>query len=446
MANRDYRTVSPSAVYGEIDPVTGRPRSQTGASYTMPAPDFGQGYGASDDLLAGYDRRNEGAGGVGRGAMSGAATGAMVGSAVPGLGTLAGGVIGGIAGGIGGAFTKNAQTAMTDFSEQDARSALNKAYRQYLGRDASTGEIDTQLRNQGFRADQGHQWVGESGLRAVIDSIQNSPEAGRYTSTGLVNGGQAGAAGAGAATGFAQNPAASRPPVPGQPAPQPATGAGFTGGSGALVDPYTLPAEDQLLTLLANAQRYTGYDASTGRTGMAGAASGTGGYSFSGFDFAQDPANRDIGKSAKYAFSYFADEAAKRGDPMPRTKAEAEAWFTRNIAPGLQAAGYEIGWIKGDKARIKTREGWDEIDFLINADGDDPSLGWQSEVLAPGPQMSGGGVGMGGGSLPTSGMDLTSSALFDKLLAQAQAIASGQQAGASVLDNDALIRLLQGGR
>lgn len=243
--------------------------------------------------------------------------------------------------------------------------------------------------------------------------------------------------------GFAQNPVSGRPAVPGQPATNPATGTGFTGGSGAMVDPYTLPAENDLLALLSNPERYGGFDAATGRTGLAGKATGAGGYTYGGFDFSQDAGNRDIGKSAKYAFSQFAEQAAKNGAPMPRTKAEAETWFTQHIAPGLQAAGYEIGWIKGDKARIKTREGWDEIDFLGNADGDNPTLTWQSEVLAPGPQMSGGGMGMGGGSLPTSGMDLTSSALFDALMAQAQAIASGQNAGANVLDTQALINLLQ---
>ena len=244
------------------------------------------------------------------------------------------------------------------------------------------------------------------------------------------------------APGFAQNPITSRPTVPGQ---QPATGTGFTGGSGAMVDPYTLPGENDLLALLSNPERYTGYDASTGRTGMAGKATGAGGYAYGGFDFAQDAGNRDIGKSAKYAFSQFAEQAGAQGVPQPRTKAEAEAWFNQHIAPGLQAAGYEIGWVKGDKARIKTREGWDEIDFLGNADGENPTLTWQSEVLAPGPQMSGGGMGMGGGALPTSGMDLTSSALFDKLMAQAQAIASGQNPGASPLDTNALIALLQRG-
>jgi hypothetical protein len=180
---------------------------------------------------------------------------------------------------------------------------------------------------------------------------------------------------------------------------------------------------------------------------MAGKATGAGGYAYGGFDFAQDAGNRDIGKSAKYAFSQFAEQAGAQGVPQPRTKAEAEAWFSQHIAPGLQAAGYEIEWVQGDKARIRTREGWDEIDFLINADGENPTLGWQSEVLAPGgPMATGGGMQGGGRSLPTSGMDLTSSDLFAALMAQAQAMANGQATGANAADTQALITLLLGGR
>jgi hypothetical protein len=251
--------------------------------------------------------------------------------------------------------------------------------------------------------------------------------------------------------GFAANPVAGRPLTPGQTAQPGAAGAagapgsGFTGGSGRPVDPYSLPAANDLETLLAQAQRYTDYDASTGRTGFAGGATGAGGYAYSGFDFGQDPGNRDIGKSAKYAFSHFSEQAAKSGVPQPRTKAEAEAWFSQHIAPGLQAAGYEIEWIKGDKARIKTREGWDTIDFVGGADGDEPVIAWQSEELAPGGGMSTGagpGGGVGAGLVPNAGMDLTSSAFFDQIMQQVRDIAAGKSNGALATDTNALINLL----
>ncbi len=426
MATRDYRTPTANP-YGAIDPATGLPYQQTQrAPYTMPAPSFADG--VADDPFASYARRNEGAGGVGKGALAGAALGAKGGSMLPGVGTALGAAGGAIVGGIVGAATKNAKTAMTDFSQQDARQIIADAYRSKMGRDASTGEIDTQLSNVGWQG--GDKWVGEMGLKAIIDSLD--PANDRRAAAGAAD------------PGFAANPPSSRSTVPGQPATEPATG--FTGGSGALVDPYTLPAENDLLALLSNPERYGGFDASTGRTGLAGRATGAGGYTYGGFDFAQDAGNRDIGKSAKYAFSQFAEQAAASGAPMPRTKAEAEAWFNQHVAPGLQAAGYEIAWVKGDKARIKTREGWDEIDFLGNADGDNPTLTWQSEVLAPGgPMATGGGAPGGGVSLPTSGMDLTSSDLFNKLMAQAQAVATGQNPGASPLDTNALIALLQRG-
>jgi hypothetical protein len=176
---------------------------------------------------------------------------------------------------------------------------------------------------------------------------------------------------------------------------------------------------------------------------LAGGATGAGGYQYGGFDFGQDPGNRDVGKSAKYAFSQFAEQAAQQGVPMPRTKAEAEAWFNQYIAPGLQAAGYEIGWVQGDKARIKTREGWDEIDFVVGADGENPTLSWQSAVLAPGGGMSTGTSGGGGGWAPTG--DLTSSALFDQLLQQVRDIAAGKSTGAMATDTNALVNLLAQG-
>jgi hypothetical protein len=221
------------------------------------------------------------------------------------------------------------------------------------------------------------------------------------------------------AAGFAANPISGRPPVAGQP-----------GGS------------PDLLSLLSSAQRYG--DPSDGRSGYAGGATGAGGYSYSGFDFAQDPGNRDMSKSAKYAFSQFAEDAARQGAPMPRTKAEAESWFTQYIAPRMQQAGYAIEWVQGDKARIATREGVDEIDFLINADGENPSLGWQSEVLAPGGGMSTGPQGMGGGA-PQGGLDLSSSALFEQLMQQVRDIAAGKPTGPLVTDSEALRRLFPAG-
>lgn len=117
-------------------------------------------------LFAGYQRRNEGAGGV----MKGAATGAAMGAKAGWMGAAGGAIVGGLV----GAATKNAKSAMTDFSVQDARTIIGDAYRQYLGRDATSAEIQESLRGVGFKAEKGHKWVGEQGLSAIVRAIQQA--------------------------------------------------------------------------------------------------------------------------------------------------------------------------------------------------------------------------------------------------------------------------------
>jgi hypothetical protein len=119
----------------------------------------------------------------------------------------------------------------------------------------------------------------------------------------------------------------------------------------------------------------------------AGAAAGAsgGGLQFSGFDFnrAQDPS-----KSAKDAFA----AAAQQAPPMTDTsKAGAEAWFREHIAPQMEAAGYKVYDLQGDKAWIGSKEdpeGKTPVDWLINAGGSNPQIGWQ-------PESGGGGVAGG---------------------------------------------------
>jgi hypothetical protein len=120
----------------------------------------------------------------------------------------------------------------------------------------------------------------------------------------------------------------------------------------------------------------------------AGAAAGGtgGGLQFSGFDFnrAQDPS-----KSAKDAFA----AAAQNAPPMTDTsKAGAEAWFREHIAPQMEAAGYKIFDLQGDKAWVGSREdpeGKTPVDWLINAGGSNPQIGWQPD---------GGSGGIAGGA------------------------------------------------
>ena len=166
-----------------------------------------------------------------------------------------------------------------------------------------------------------------------------------------------------------------------------------------------VPAEKAALdSVLKGGQSYQ-TDGSNGRIGVAGAG---GGYDFAGFDFAQDPANRDVGKSAKYAFSHIAGQAAAAGVPQPRTKQEAEAWFTQHIKPGMDALGYTVHKVVGDKAFISAKEHPDGawVDFVGNAGGQGPTpLTWQAEMGYDGaadPESIFATQGGGGGE---SGMD-----------------------------------------
>jgi hypothetical protein len=117
-----------------------------------------------------------------------------------------------------------------------------------------------------------------------------------------------------------------------------------------------------------------------------------GGLPFSGFDLnrAQDPS-----KSAKDAFASLAQQAP----PMTDTsKAGAEAWFREHIAPGMEAAGYKIYDLQGDKAWVGSREdpeGKTPVDWLINAGGSNVQIGWQPE--------SGGGTAGSGAISGSSG-------------------------------------------
>lgn len=124
----------------------------------------------------------------------------------------------------------------------------------------------------------------------------------------------------------------------------------------------------------------------TGGTGSTGGGRG-GGYAYTGFDFQQDAANRDVTKSAKYAFAEATRQAEAEGaGNIWHTKAGAQHFATQYVKPFLEAQGYQVLEIVGDKMRIVTREAREAgntagvwIDFVVNADGDNPALAWQEE-------------------------------------------------------------------
>lgn len=117
--------------------------------------------------------------------------------------------------------------------------------------------------------------------------------------------------------------------------------------------------------------------ASEGVTGGRG-----GGYAYGGFDFSQPAANRDITKSAKYAFAEATRLAEEQGaGTMWHTKAGAEQFARQYVQPFLESQGFAVHEIVGDKMRVSTRENpsgeW--VDFVENVDGANPRLAWQSD-------------------------------------------------------------------
>lgn len=122
---------------------------------------------------------------------------------------------------------------------------------------------------------------------------------------------------------------------------------------------------------------------------------GTGyaGYNYTGFDFAQDAANRDIGKSAKYAFANATNKMGSAGVTADQwgTKAGAQEMAIKYIVPEMEANGFKVLEVVGDKMRIVTFEDYQKgntkgtwVDFVVNADGAatglTPQLAWQPET------------------------------------------------------------------
>ncbi len=141
---------------------------------------------------------------------------------------------------------------------------------------------------------------------------------------------------------------------------------------------------------------------------------------FTGFDNEKLAAPLKLGPdgrpaSAKYTFAKLATEAGE----MPRTKQEAELWFKTHIQPGMEAAGFGVDWVKGDKAMIRTRENpqGEVIDFLRGADSNDPgyqALAWQPEGGAD----AAGGAGAAGDAGPVRGLSSAWRSILEDIVRQ----------------------------
>lgn len=126
-------------------------------------------------------------------------------------------------------------------------------------------------------------------------------------------------------------------------------------------------------------------------TGVAG--TGYAGYRYTGFDFNQDPTNRDVGKSAKYAFADATNKMGQAGVTAEQwgTKAGAQEVAIKYIVPEMEARGFKVLEVRGEKIRIVTVEDYNKgntkgtwVDWVVNADGASmgltPEIGWQPET------------------------------------------------------------------
>jgi len=103
-------------------------------------------------------------------------------------------------------------------------------------------------------------------------------------------------------------------------------------------------------------------DSTTGVPGMTGGTPGT-------------PPPIAPGTPVQEAF----EALAAASNEVPQTKQEAESWFNRYIRAGLESIGVNINWVIGDKFEYAGATGPVVVDFIVGADGPNPSLGWLVE-------------------------------------------------------------------
>ena len=114
------------------------------------------------------------------------------------------------------------------------------------------------------------------------------------------------------------------------------------------------------------------------------------GHLFGGFDFNQDAANRDPSRSAKYGFASAAGPVAltdQRWQGLtPNAREDMASFFNEHVRPRLEAEGYTIHQVVGDKIEITTREGRHWVDWVENAGSTDPDkpprLAWQAQTAS----------------------------------------------------------------
>ncbi len=97
-----------------------------------------------------------------------------------------------------------------------------------------------------------------------------------------------------------------------------------------------------------------------------------------GFDFARE---QNTGKSAKDAFAFLSNEAAKQGHAAPLnggSKDQYGNWFNTYIKPGFNQLGHNAQDAVGDKFRFSNWQGTYDVDFGENA-GAQGALAWMAD-------------------------------------------------------------------
>jgi hypothetical protein len=109
---------------------------------------------------------------------------------------------------------------------------------------------------------------------------------------------------------------------------------------------------------------------------------------------------QDESRSAKDTF--LAGSQSGASDLRWQRRETAGAWFDQYIRPRMEARGWTVHQVNGDKAFVSTRESQEAglpgawIDWVERIDGENPRLTWQDETMGGGAAPRGGPVNTGG--------------------------------------------------
>lgn len=294
---------------------------------------------------------------------------------------------------------RRAKGSEHDYSVENATTALQRAYQQLLGRQASPEEIQAQLAGQGLKP--GDRWVGQSGLNSVLQSLIDSDEAKAYAaSTNETSPQESGS------KNIAEGQAAVYEALAGAPTHSPLQASlGVPAGSGAEQayqeylsefgpDDIEVPISYEEFAQFYNQAGFGGpqqtqawdptfyTENENGRFGWnnmnLNPVVQAGGSRFEGFNDERALAGGDS-KSVKDAFRRI---VGGLGIDLSQYKTfdEVENMLRTQVAPVLQANNVNVLDVQKDKILVDTMErGPMWIDVVGDATGDDPRWWWGAE-------------------------------------------------------------------